>query len=477
MNALEKLLQRSLLWSIIQVFVKRIFDFFVKLVLLNLLFPKDFGIVSMAVAFTSIIYVVSDLGFKNALIQKRDDELADIHYQSVFWFGILWALIVYAFVYYLGSDKFSNFYSEPLLTKIIPILTAPILIDSLTIVFRVKLFRLLHFKKIAIIQATATILSGFVTVVFALSGAGIWSLVLYLVFPYLCSLPLYLLLAKWKPKLIFSWSHLVDILRSSFFICLTILIIIMSSTLDVLFIGKLTDAHSLGIYSFALMFTVLLSVQITSMIDRVLYPFYSKVQQNMNLIKSYFLKSLFCYSVILYPIMLGLLLFSSPIIKLFFNKKWLAADYSIKILALVVLVKMLTHGSTLVYRSLGKPKLELKILASSLILTTLPAICIGSSYGILGVSVGILSATIINSFFYFYFLNKILSVSPIDVFKNLKAPLLGFIISFSIILPTYYFTKINFLFLLISLFVIYGYVIYYFHKIVLKKISHSLFQQ
>ena len=53
--------------------------------------------------------------------------------------------------------------------------------------------------------------------------------------------------------------------------------------------------RELGIYSLAFMMTVLISSQVTSMVDRVLFPFYSKIQTQVEIIKKYYLMSLRLY--------------------------------------------------------------------------------------------------------------------------------------------------------------------------------------
>jgi teichuronic acid exporter len=244
-----------------------------------------------------------------------------------------------------------------------------------------------------------------------------------------------------------------------------------------LFIGKLIGAKSLGIYSLAVMLTVLLSNQITSMIDRVMFPFYSKIQADVSLVKNYFLKSLQYYNLILYPMMLGLIILCSPLIKLFFDRRWIEAKTAIRILAFVVLIKLLTHGGTIVYRSLGKPRLEMIIFLISLIFVKLPAVYIGSFYGITGISMAILVSAVVNLFVSLYFLNRELSITFKDILLKLKAPILGFIITFLIIVPLYLFTTLNIIVLLFLLMIIYSGVVYYFHEENIKYLIRKFFLQ
>ena len=76
MSSSQKL-KKGLLWSVVEVLVKRGFDLIVTLVLANILFPEQFGIIGMATVVTSFVLVLSDVGISSALIQKAKEDLND----------------------------------------------------------------------------------------------------------------------------------------------------------------------------------------------------------------------------------------------------------------------------------------------------------------------------------------------------------------------------------------------------------------
>ncbi|MFT7071406.1 lipopolysaccharide biosynthesis protein [Patiriisocius sp. Uisw_017] len=464
MKSLDKKLRKGLLWSVIQVFIKRIFDLLVKLVLVNLLFPEDFGLVGIATAITSIIYVISEFGFKAALIQRKNKLLEDLHYQSVFWWSVFWSSTIFILVYFIGTPIAARFYDEPLLLKIIPILTAPILIEAVTIVYRTKMLRSLNFKTLAIINSIAAIITGFIAIIIALKGGGVWALVFYILIPFVISLPFYIVLIRWKPKLQFSIVSLKQLFQFGFFTFITSLILIISSNIDYLFIGKLISTKALGIYSLAFMLTVLISTQVTSMIDRVMFPFYSKIQGNLGIIRNYYLKSLRYYSLVLFPIMLVLFVLCTPIIKLFFGYKWIDAKTPIRLLVIAVMINLITHGCTIVFRSIGKPKLEMFILSSILILVTIPSVYVGSFYGINGVAAATIVPAICNLTVSLYFLKRELNITIADILTKMKPSIIAFGTTFLVVTPLFLFTPLNLIFLLIITIIVYSIILYYFFK-------------
>ncbi|EDM43227.1 putative lipopolysaccharide biosynthesis protein [unidentified eubacterium SCB49] len=469
MNGLHKKLQKGLLWSVVQVVVKRVFDLFVKLILLNILFPEDFGLIGIAAAITAIVYVVAEFGLKDALIQRKKQVLKDLHYQSIFWWSLLWALFIFAFVYFVITPLAVVFYNEPLLYKIIPILTLPVITQALTLVYRVKMLRALNFKVLAIFNSIASIIAGIIAIVVALKGWGFWSLIFYILIPYFITLPLFLLLIPWRPKFVFNYAFFKQIVTFGIYTFGTALVITISLNIDYLLIGRLISIELLGVYNVSFMLTLLVFKQVTSMIDRVLFPFYSKIQGSIPLIKNYYLTSIKYYTILLAPVMLSFIVLSTPIVKFFIGIKWIASVTSLRILAVAVLINLLTHGCTIVFRSIGKPKLELQILIAVLFFVTVPGIYVGSAHGINGVALAMLLSSVVNALICLYFLHRELKIRLLDILIELKAPITGFFVALFVVLPVYLLFSFNVTLLLALIIVVYGVVLHYFYKKEIKQ--------
>ena len=253
MSSTQKL-KKGLLWSVIEVLVKRGFDLIVTLVLANILFPEQFGIVGMATVVTSFVLVLSDVGISSALIQKAKEDLKQSHLYTAFWAGIIWALVLYGIVYFFITPLVSNFYGQPLLMKIIPILSLPILISSFNNIQQAILKRDLDFKKIAFVKNTATIIGGAGAITLALHNFGIWALVFNVVFPFFVMLPLFFYATRWVPKLAWSKQSFKEIFGFGLYTLGTSIIINITTHIDYLIIGKLISAAALGPFSSELHF-------------------------------------------------------------------------------------------------------------------------------------------------------------------------------------------------------------------------------
>ncbi|MFK8265432.1 lipopolysaccharide biosynthesis protein [Capnocytophaga cynodegmi] len=410
-------LRLGLLWSIIEVVIKRALDFVVKLILARLLFPEDFGVIGMATVFISFIQVLNDGGMGPAIIQKRN--LTQEHLNTVFWTNVFWSLFLYSLLSFGVAPFVSNFYNQPILSKIIPFLSLSILTSALNTVHFALLRRDLKFKQIAIIRNVSSLIGGCYAVYLALFDFGIWALVANEIVACVVSVPLFYNKSRWIPKLQWNSKILKEVVSFGVFVTGTKVIMNIVSNIDYLIIGKWIGAAALGYYTLAFMMTNLVSGQITSMLDTVMFPFYSTIQNDINKLKTYYLKLIGYYALLIYPIMLTLILFAEDLINLFFGEKWGEVVLPLRVLALAVMINVLTSGYNLLFRSTGNPKHEFKIQQITSLVVYLPCILIGVYlYGVVGAVTGILLSKIINIFVHLHVLNKYFKIQSFEIFKQ-----------------------------------------------------------
>jgi len=471
-------LKSGILWSIIEVVVKRVFDFIVKLILARLLFPEEFGIVAMATVITSFVLVLSDVGIGSALIQRAKENLQPIHFYTAFWAGIFWSILLYAIVYFIVTPVAASFYEEDLLNQVIPILSLPLLLSSINSIHQAILKRELNFKKIAFIKNTASIIAGIGAILLALADAGIWALVFNSVLPFFIMIPLFFFTTKWFPKLKWDKKAFKEIFGFGIFTLGTALIVNISANIDYLIIGKVIGATALGAYTLAYMLTNLVKSQITSMLNRVMFPFYSKIQHDIEEIKEYYFKVVKYYSILIYPIMLYLIIFGDFIVVFFFGDKWVDTIFPMKILALSVLIEVLTNGYNLLFRSIGKPKLEMAIQLITLILIFIPSVIIGAYLnGIIGVSYAILIAVILNFFIVILSLKRYLTIKFQSIIKSASPAIIALLIGFLIVFPIEYFKLIPTFISMVLLSLIIGSVYYKLLKVEVNYLKNKFLKK
>lgn len=434
MTEFKKQFLSGVLWTSIEMLINRSFKFVIKLILARVLFPEDYGIVGMAVVFTSIIGVFNEMGMGAALIQKKEDSITNDDLNTAFWSGLLWSVFIYALMALVIGPIAANFYNEPILKKIIPVLSIGVLAAPIISLHNAILVRKLNFKKVSFISNTGAVFSGSLALILALNGAGVWSLVFDSVAGLVIVMPQYFYTTRWFPKFRFSKKSFKEIFGFGIFTTGTKLFGTINRQIDYLIVGKLLGASALGLYSFAFLLTSIARSQIIQLIEKVIYPLFSKFQEDPKTLKAYYLKIMKSAIFIIYPLMFGIILFSEYFVPIFFGNKWDEAIPVINFLSFGVIVSTIVSSSGVLIRSSGKPKLELKIATISSLFFFLPSILIGTYfYGLEGAAIGYIVAMVAKTFLILYMMNQIFEIKYLEIFRNIKNPIFVCITPFFLI--------------------------------------------
>ncbi|MCJ8164120.1 lipopolysaccharide biosynthesis protein [Pontibacter sp. E15-1] len=424
----------GLKWNSLSVFATRGTDFLVKLVLARLLLPEAFGVVGMAMVIIGFLGVVSDMGLFNALVQKKQDAQTDDRYATAFWLLLALATgFVISFFVFL-SPLGASFYNEPKLIPILNALSIYLFFSISDIVPRVILTRQLNFKKLVRISISGTAVSSVIAVVLALSGFGVWSLVMkYLVSAVTVSAS-YWLNIGWKPRFVFRRELLVQMAGYSTYTQINSILFYFRHNLDYLIIGKLMSAHVLGVYTLAFTLSEVLRAQLYSIFNKVFFPIYSKVQDDREQIKNYYLKIMKLTAILTFPVSIISIGLAEDLILVFFGEKWLEAVAPLQILSVASMIFAISGTPAEVLKGIGKPSVGFYLNLLNTFVVAVPLIYLGMKhFGLVGVAFAVCIHYTTSRISYHYFMKKYIQVTNKEVFEALKPPLFAAAIMFSII--------------------------------------------
>lgn len=360
-------------WSGFQMVFDRILGTLVKLILARILFPEDFGIIGMAAVFIAIIQVFREVGMGAALIQKKDD-VSELEYNTAFWTTMIWSIVLYGLLF-LFAPLIADFYDQPILTDVVRVLGIGILIQPVNLIQQIRLNRNLDFKKLAFINNLANLLASSIAIISAFQGLGVWSLVIQSTGPLILRIPLFYYYGGWRPSLQFSQSAFKKILAFGIYTTGTDILIRIVSQADFLLVGKMLGAYELGIYSFAFLITSTLRTQFIVMIDKVMFPVYSKFQHDIDKLKKYYLNVVKMNTVIMMPLFSLIILYAADFVGWLFPQ-WTESTVLIQIFTVGVIINSVANSFSSFLRGINKPHVELKIQLFRA-LFYLCAICVG----------------------------------------------------------------------------------------------------
>ncbi|SFU51552.1 Membrane protein involved in the export of O-antigen and teichoic acid [Nitrosomonas eutropha] len=354
----------------------------ITLVVMRLLTPEDYGLLAMASVFVAFMLMLSEAGLGPALIQKQDlDETA---LRSVFAIVII-ANISLLLLLNLLTPFIAAFFDEERLIPILHVLSLQFLLTIFGTLPSVQLYRQLKFRSLSLISFLTTIVGSILTLVLAFAQFGVWALVLGNLFASILSViamnvvaPLHFL-----PK--FSVAGMRNLLSFGGNITLSRLLWFFFTQADAVIVGKLLGKEILGFYSIAMQLASLPVQRISSIINQVAFPVFSRIQDNPEQFRSFILKAMRVLSLIAFPVLWGISSVANEIVLLFLGQKWHIAILPLQLLALMMPLRMIVNFLPTAIDALGRPDVGVKnVLLASIVMPL--ALLAGSYWGIVGVA-------------------------------------------------------------------------------------------
>ncbi|WP_103865759.1 lipopolysaccharide biosynthesis protein [Aquimarina sp. I32.4] len=432
MNSLKSKAANGVIWSGIDKSSTMLIQFIFGIILARLLLPEDFGLVGMITIFITISQAIVESGFSRALIQKKDANQID--YSTTFFFNFLISIVVYAILYFT-APFIANFYNEPILIDLVKVVGLNVIISSAAIVHRTILIKQINFKTQAIVNIIAGLTGVAVGISCALSGLGVWSLVLqYLSRNFMTSL-LFWVMNSWKPSLVFSIEALKQLFDFGSKILATTLLYAAFQNIYLVVIGKIYKSEELGYYTRATLFKQIPATLVTTIIQNVSFPILVDVIDDNEQVKKVMRRSVKLTAFLLFPMIIVLIVFAHPLVLILLTEKWLPTVILLQILTIGVIFFPINAINTNLLNARGRSDLFLKL---EIINNTITILTLAATYqfGMTIIAIGYVCVSCIGFFTYTYYSGKHIGYSGIkqivDMMPYIFASVLSVVISYFI---------------------------------------------
>ncbi len=156
---------------------------------------------------------------------------------------------------------------------------------------------------------------------------------------------------------------------------------------DKVLLGRFWGAEVLGIYGRAYQFINIPTSNLNTSIGQVAFPALSRLQNEPERLRSYFLKGYGLYLSLVMPITLACALFAEDIIRVFFGPNWSGAAPVFRLLAPTIIAFALMNPFGWFLQATGLATRSLKI-AVVLVPVVIFGYVAGLPYGAAGVAIG-----------------------------------------------------------------------------------------
>lgn len=265
-------IKKSIYYVAIGQYGTQLITFALTLLLARILEPKDFGLLSMIAIFVGLSSTIINIGYDSAIIRYREIDSPSL--LAILYLNITVSLMVYL-VLYLSSGTIADFYDVPILRSLSRVLFIGIIFDASSKVPMALLMRELRYKELARIRIISAVAAGVVGLVAAITGYGVWSLVVQqLVATSLSSIMMFATVRVSFTAGV-NWSAVSKYYTFSKHIFYTGLFSRVFYNLDSLIIGKLLGSVELGYYSRAMAVRDYPVKNAITVIEKVLFPHFS----------------------------------------------------------------------------------------------------------------------------------------------------------------------------------------------------------
>lgn len=437
--SLQKRAMRGVFWSVTQKWGNQLISTAVFLLLARLLGAKSFGLVALANVYIAFAEIFLEQGLADAIVQRKDIDKE--HLDTAFWTSAIIGLFLVA-ISIIGSDAIAGIFREPEIAPIIRWLSLGIIINSFSGVQTALLRRDLNFKVLAVRTLAGTVISSIVGVVMALMGFGIWSLVAkHLIFMGVGVLLMWGV-SDWRPGFSFSRRHFNEMFSFGINVVGFNFFNFFNRRSDDLLIGYFLGSTALGFYSVAYRLLMIMMRLLTGVINTVIFPTFSKIQDDLPRIKNAFYKATKFTSLFAIPCFLGAAAIAPELILVSFGEEWVDSIQVMQALSIGVFIQSLMLLNSNVLLAVGKAdwRFKLNILNAVINFT---GFLIAVRFGILAIAISFTIRAILVYPAYLFALKKATYINSITYLRKIILPFISSTIMVSSIFITKYFFEIN----------------------------------
>ncbi len=391
------------------------------MILARLLIPADFGLVGMATAFTGFLELFRDAGLSQATIQRAS--ISHEQTSTLFWINVVAGTILAAACAAI-APILAILYHEPRVVWVTVVTGAGFVLSGAAAQYRAVLMREMRFAVLATINVGSLFMGIATGVSMAIAGQGYWSLVGMTVCQNIVGALGVWLAGGWIPGPPRRNVGARSMLKYGGTLTLNSVLIYIAYNADKVLLGRFWGAEVLGIYGRAYQFINIPTSNLNTSIGQVAFPALSRLQNEPERLRSYFLKGYGLYLSLVMPITLACALFAEDIIRVFFGPNWSGAVPIFRLLAPTIIAFALMNPFGWFLQATGLATRSLKI-AVVLVPVVIFGYVAGLPYGAAGVAIGFSAVAVALVVPVIFWARHGTAVGMIDVFRAVIPPLIS----------------------------------------------------
>jgi O-antigen/teichoic acid export membrane protein len=348
----------------------------------RLLTPEEYGLAALALVFSSLVLVFSDLALGAALIQRRT--LSELDRDTAFWVtlasGIFFAILGVAL-----SGPLASLYGDSDAQPLLAVLSISFVVSALGAPQLSLMLRDMDYRRVELLPMVGALFGGVSAVVLAVAGAGAWAIIVQYLVGVTVTTALVWWRSNWRPRLAFSRDSLRDLGGFSIYMLGHRMLYYLQTNGDRFLIGRFLGTSALGAYAIAFNTIIQPASRIGGPLQRVMSPAFCRIQEEPHRIAATWARVMRALAAICVPALAGLMVLAPDFVPVVLGSQWDEAIPVIQILAWVGIVQALQSLSVDVLMARDRAR---TIFRFSVLLCTCHVIAfiVGLQWGVVGVA-------------------------------------------------------------------------------------------
>lgn len=387
-------------------------------VLARLLSPSDFGIAAMVTVITGVLDIFNSSGISSATIQAANVTHAQI--SRMFWINVLVSSALAAVCVFSAPIQ-ASFYHEPRLIPVAVGLGLGFVIAGFALPHAAILQRNLRFVTLTTIESGSALASTLLQIYAAATGWGYMSFVVGALSYNLLWALAAAAATRFIPDPPWKRAEVGSMLRFGSVVTLNTLIVYIGYNIEKVLLGRTWGADALGQYGRAYSLTNMPAASLNAAFVGVSLSALSRLQHDLERLKSYFLTGYGLLMSITAPLTLLCWIYAEDIVAVALGPKWAASAEVFRLLSPTVLTLGIINPLSPLMLARGQQRRSLA-LACIIAPLVLIAVVIGLPYGPTGVATAYSTAMILWCAPHVILVLRGTNISPLDLVRAVMKP-------------------------------------------------------
>ena len=402
--------------------VKVVVQFATIVVLARLLSPADFGLFAIVAAFLTIFELFKDLGLSSATVQRR--HITHRQVSTLFWMNVLLGTAI-AGLFAFAASAIAKVYGEPVLAELAPVAALTLVLTGVAAQHLAVLRRQMRFSALAGVQTGAEIVAMAAALGAAMSGYGIWSLVIQrLAWSAVIAVGAWVA-TGWRPGLPGRFADVRGLVAFGGNVTAAMVLGRCAGSVDKILIGWYWGAVPLGLFERAQKLINMPIQNVNMPLSAVALPMLSRLADRPDRYRRAYIAIVERVALAVAPAAGLIVAAAAPLVDLILGPQWGDMAPVLAWLGVSAVYMPLTYTLSWLYMSQDRTAEMLRAAAVNTVLT-IGAIAIALPFGLVAVAAALaLSGALVRVPVLFWLVSRRGPLSPGDFFRMLALPSAG----------------------------------------------------